>query len=290
MTVLDVRRVGELLRWAAAEPGEVERVAGELMELVAGHEGSWTAQWEVVLAGVREVPQGVRDALADALEARVPGEGADAVARGNALSLVAVVEQTLPGRNAARRRAELEDVARWHTLWDDRRFVDLAETEIAAGGTLSPGVVAVFRRSAMDGYCGDQVLEIVRKSTEPVLDVGEEWAERAMRETEGVPAWEALLRHAVTATASKPTRRWEQQALALVEPLGEDEVRARWCPGSGSSGGGPSRWSPGSGRTTSTPSTTRTTPRRCAGWCGCSGCCPPVRTRHARSVRWSRAR
>jgi hypothetical protein len=101
----------------------------------------------------------------------------------------------------------------------------LAEAELAAGRRLAPAVVAAFRRAGVDAYRPDCVVELMKKVTEPVLNVGEEWAEQAMRDG-STPDWQALLAHLTGATASKPSARWDKRARLLVEPLGVDSVRA----------------------------------------------------------------
>lgn len=77
----------------------------------------------------------------------------------------------------------------------------------------------------MDAYHPEYVVELMKKVTEPVLNVGEEWAEQAMQDG-SAPDWQALLAHLTAATASKPSARWDKRARTLVGPLGDDSVRA----------------------------------------------------------------
>ncbi|MBO1419578.1 DUF4132 domain-containing protein [Streptomyces sp. FH025] len=218
----------ELLRRRAVAPAELEGIADGLVELAASDDETWSGVWDAVLAEVRRMPPEARGALTDALAARLPAEGTG-VARGNVLGLVAVIERTLPGRPgkwSAERGKVLGEVGRQHSLWFGKRYLTLAEAEFEDGRPFAPEVVATLRRSAMDAYGDDRLRALARQLTEPVLNVGEEWTERAMREAEDVPVLQALLRHATTATAARPTRAWERQAGALVEQLGAERVRA----------------------------------------------------------------
>ncbi|MGW1176263.1 DUF4132 domain-containing protein [Kitasatospora sp. NPDC002543] len=222
----------ELLRRRALTPAQTEGIADGLVRLAAGDDDMWSGVWDAVLAEVRRMPAEARGALADALAARLPAEGAGA-AHGNVLGLVVVIERTLPdrsGRRSAEQAKVLGEIGRQHGLWFGRRYLTLAEAELEDGRPFAPEVVAVLRRSALESYGDDRVRALAKRLTEPVLNVGEEWAERAMREAEDVPGLEALLRHATTATAARPTRAWERRAGALVEQLGAERVRAAVVP------------------------------------------------------------
>ncbi|MEV7602326.1 DUF4132 domain-containing protein [Kitasatospora sp. NPDC089797] len=216
------------LRRRTLAPADLAGIADGLVELAAFDEDTWSGVRDTVLDAVGRKPAETRGALADALGARLPA-AEPGPARGNVLALAVVIERTLPDRPGswpAEREAVLGEVGRQHGLWFGERYLVLAEAELAEGRPLAPAVVAAFRRSAMDAFGGDRVRALGRQLTEPVLNVGEAWAERAMREAEDGPALEALLRHATTATAARPGRAWERQAGALVEQLGADRVRA----------------------------------------------------------------
>lgn len=57
--------------------------------------------------------------------------------------------------------------------------------------------------------------------TEPVLNVGEAWADLAMAD----PRWNALLAHARSAKATRPTGGWNRAARALIAARGAEETR-----------------------------------------------------------------
>ncbi|GAA2153247.1 hypothetical protein GCM10009760_50750 [Kitasatospora kazusensis] len=214
-----------------AAAGEADELAVELLKLAAGNRGHWVRPWDGVLDEVRSLPSESRAALAEALVTQYHADEAGPAARGNALTLIGVIARGLPGdRLSAERLKRLDELGRRHTLWYGERHELLAEAELAAGRSLAPAVVAAFRRSALPAYPDKALAVFAAKLTEPVLNVGEEWAERAMRDTRDIPDQQALLRHATTATAAKPTRQWEQQARTLIEPIGADRVRAVLLP------------------------------------------------------------
>ncbi|MDH6114373.1 hypothetical protein P3T36_000774 [Kitasatospora sp. MAP12-15] len=227
----DIQRIKELLRQRAAAAGEADELAVELLKLAAGNRGNWTRPWDGMLAEVRALPSETRTALADALVTQYHAAEAGAVARGNALTLIGVIARGLPGdRLSVERLRRLDELSRRYTLWYGERHEVLAEAELDAGRPLAPEVVAVFRRSALQAYRDESLPALADKLTEPVLNVGEEWAEQALRDAQDSPDWQALLRHATTATTAKPTRQWEQRARILIHPLGADRVRTTLLP------------------------------------------------------------
>ncbi|MFE9421990.1 DUF4132 domain-containing protein [Kitasatospora sp. NPDC006697] len=202
--------------------GEWGAAAAGLVELAVANRGLWNPPGAGLLDELRELPERSRAALADALVARYRAEEA-----GPVLVLVCAIAHGLPGdRLAVERRERLAELGRRQTYWYLERQEYLAEAELAAGRALEPAVVAVFRRTALDAYRYPSLAELDRKLVEPVLNVGEEWAEQALREAGGSAEWQALLRHAMTATASRPSGKWEQRAREVVEPLGAERVRA----------------------------------------------------------------
>ncbi|MFJ9691511.1 DUF4132 domain-containing protein [Kitasatospora sp. NPDC101183] len=224
---MDLRKLRDLLRRCAASPAEAERIAAELWPVAAEAEGDWARETEAMSPEVRAIPDGARGVLADALLAAGQDAG------GNVLTLAAVIERGLPGRSGEARAKALAEAGRWYTLWEGERFLVLAEIACEEDRPIAPEAVAMFRRSATDAYGGERLQALAKALTEPVLNVGEAWAERALREAEEAPGWDALLRHALTARAARPTRAWEKRARALVEPLGEDRVRdavLSWLP------------------------------------------------------------
>lgn len=86
--------------------------------------------------------------------------------------------------------------------------------ELAAGRAVPPAAVATLRRSALISYnVSDLHAALGQLSGPPALNVGERWADEALADGR----WDALLAHAATATAARPTAKWEKTARALVE-------------------------------------------------------------------------
>ncbi|MDJ0340522.1 DUF4132 domain-containing protein [Streptomyces sp. H10-C2] len=148
------------------------------------------------------------------------------------LMLADLVGRGLGGELLADMRiARLEALGRRHSYWYAERLDVLAEAELASGRALSPAVVAVFRRTAVGTYRDPAVVALAKKLTEPVLNAGEEWADRAIA---GLPepaeAWQRLLRFSTTATAARPSAQWETAGRALIEEIGADAVRETVLP------------------------------------------------------------
>ncbi|MGW2825492.1 DUF4132 domain-containing protein [Streptomyces sp. NPDC001443] len=207
-----------------ADEGDMGELATVALGAAAANRGDWGTTWTEILGLLTALSAEQRTRLADALVERYHSVGEEQAARFNALTLLGAASRDLPGdRLAAERLRLLDELGTQHTYWY-QRLSGLFEAELATGRPLDPAVVAVVRRTAMDAYRVSDAKELAKKFTEPVLNVGEEWAERAMRDSAD-PDWQALLTHLTTATASKPSVKWDQQAQALVEALGAERVR-----------------------------------------------------------------
>ncbi|MFF7374088.1 DUF4132 domain-containing protein [Streptomyces massasporeus] len=211
--------------------GDIARVADEALRVMDSSRGSWGGGWERVLDQLRALPAEDRRALLHALADRFHQAGDDTEARCRHLALCVLVAEGLDGSErladdplAAERRKALDDLARRQSFWYAARFEILGRAELAAGRPLPAPVVAVVRRAALDAYRADDLAGLARQLTDPVLNVGEAWAEQALSDAT-TPDWQALLAHALTATASKPTAKWDKQARALLDTLGTDFVR-----------------------------------------------------------------
>ncbi|MFF3418100.1 DUF4132 domain-containing protein [Streptomyces sp. NPDC002698] len=225
MTMGGTGRWGQRIRERVAE-GNMGELATELLKIAVANRNHWGGGWDEVLDALRPLSAEQRTRLSGALVERYDSVGGKPAAQINVLTLVGVVSRGLPGDPlAAERLRHLDGLGRQYYYGYGVRMDVLAEAELAAGRRLAPAVVAVFRRAGVDAYRPDHVVELMRKVTEPVLNVGEEWAEQAMEDGSG-PGWQALLTHLTTATASKPSARWDKRARLLVEPLGADSVRA----------------------------------------------------------------
>ncbi|MGK5697967.1 DUF4132 domain-containing protein, partial [Streptomyces sp. URMC 128] len=207
--------------------GDMGRVADEALRVLDSSRGTWGGSWEPVLDLLRDLPADRRRELLHALADRFGQAGDETEDRCRHLALYGLVSEGLDDDPlAAERHRALADLARRQTFWYAARFDVLARAELAAGRPLPAPVVAVVRRAVLDAYRADDLTSLARQLTDPVLNVGEAWSEQAMRDAT-TPDWQALLRHVLTATSSKPTAKWDKGARALLEALGADAVRER---------------------------------------------------------------
>jgi hypothetical protein len=208
---------------------ELEELAVDLLKAAVTNKGNWTGLWDGVLARVLELPPEARSRIADGLVTQYHSEQAGPNARENALIVLGIVSRDLPphDRLAAERRSLLDGISRQHSFWYGARYENLIEAELAAGRPIAPAVVATVRRAVLHAYRNEDLPRTAKKLTDPPLNVGEEWAEQALRdaETDAGPAWKELLAHTATATAAKPSAKWDKQAAALTGSLGPDRVR-----------------------------------------------------------------
>ncbi|WP_031477662.1 DUF4132 domain-containing protein [Streptomyces bicolor] len=224
-----IQKYKELVGQRIAE-GDPGALAVDLLKAASVNNGHWSGRWTQVLDRVRELPADTRKLVADALVDQYHSEQAGPIARDNALTLLGIVSKGLSHNLlAAERLKKLDEMSRQHSIWYSTQCEDLAEAEIAAGRPLAPAVVAVFRRAALETYGSKSMAELAAKLTTPVLNVGEEWAEQAIRDATD-PDLRALLAHATTATAAKPTAKWDKRAAALVDVLGAERIRETVLP------------------------------------------------------------
>lgn len=112
------------------------------------------------------------------------------------------------------------------TVWFDGWLDRLVAAETAAGATLPATAVATLRRTVLGSYPPPGLAPVVRKLEGPPLNPGEEWADDALATAAllGAP-WPQLLELAATATAARPSARFEKEAGELAGRIGPDTVR-----------------------------------------------------------------
>ncbi|MDH3039230.1 hypothetical protein [Streptomyces sp. TRM75561] len=69
-----------------------------------------------------------------------------------------------------------------HRFEADLDDATLADAEVAAGQDLTAPVIAAIRRSSVMPYSPDSIVALGQGLQEPVLNVGEPWAEQALAE------------------------------------------------------------------------------------------------------------
>jgi Domain of unknown function (DUF4132) len=125
---------------------------------------------------------------------------------------------------AVTRRRMLESMDRQSQAWQSW-YRDMAQIEIDAGRPLPPAVVAVIRRSALYRRHHPWA-ELARQLTDPVLNVGEAWADQALADLPLLPSpGRDLLAHAVTAAGARPNAAWEKAGRALISAVGAQDAR-----------------------------------------------------------------
>ncbi|MFG3439025.1 hypothetical protein ACGF0J_17415 [Nonomuraea sp. NPDC047897] len=209
---------------AARRPAEL---ADDLLTWATGVLDIWIRPWREAFDFLRRLPADERRLLAEALADRYHSAAGDSPDRLNALTFLGVISHGLPEDGlSGERLSKLEVLTGQYSFGYGMRFVSFAEAELAAGRQLPPAVAAAFRRTALDRFSDPDVSAVAGQLTEPVLNVGEEWAERALAELSGLAApWRPLLAHATTATAAKPSARWERAGRKLLDETGADTVR-----------------------------------------------------------------
>ncbi|MEV1024464.1 DUF4132 domain-containing protein [Streptomyces sp. NPDC050264] len=216
-------RLGKVRDHAAAR--EAGPLAYEALRAATAREGFRGDVWSQVVAELESLDPALRADVAGELGRLYAESGSEQPARMPVLRMLQVVGADLPGDPlAAERAAELDKLGLEPSVWYGNGVEVVAEGELAAGRPLSAPVVAFLRRCALEAYRRPEMVALAKKLTEPVLNVGEAWAEKAMAQADG--AWRALLAHAATATSAKPTVKWDKEALTLVGPIGPDAVRA----------------------------------------------------------------
>ncbi|MFD4141531.1 DUF4132 domain-containing protein [Streptomyces sp. NPDC058572] len=194
---------------------------------------TWHGGGATMLELVRALPQDSRLRLANAWVARHRSGSDSERIRGIVLTLVGIVGRDLPDDLLSTERLrKLEDYSRVSSVYAAHELQGLAEAELAAGRELSGHVVAVIRRTLMTVYYGKQNLgELAARLTEPVLNPGEAWADQALGELADLDGpWRALLEHALTATAARPSAAWERTGRELIAAIGAEAVRTTVLP------------------------------------------------------------
>ncbi|MFI0721406.1 DUF4132 domain-containing protein [Streptomyces sp. NPDC021224] len=208
---VDLERLADRLRWAFHGPDVPDTGAGSKM-----------------LASLDALSRDQRRALVgrltDGYRDRPPAD--DESRSGLLLLIVLAARGTGLDPLTEDRAARLAAYDTLSLTWRGHRPDLLARAEREAGRAVPAGVVAVMRRSVASGYAHPDYVPLLKQLPDPPVNPGEAWADDALATATllGEP-WTALLRHAATATAARPTARWEKEARALIERIGADALR-----------------------------------------------------------------
>ncbi|RPE28801.1 hypothetical protein EDD38_5945 [Kitasatospora cineracea] len=221
-----------------ADSRNLEAVARSLHRRNAEHRGDWTLDGGGLVRELRSWPAERRVRLlvrlSEALEetaVHAPPE-----CRGLAALNVLLAQGLSAQQLAPWREPLLAEAAGRLALWEGWRLTALVETELAAGRHLPDAVVATVRRSAVLASDPAELPSLARQFTEPPVNPGEPWADRALADLAAAgPGARArrreLLAHAATATGARPTAKWLRAGQPLVDAVGPERLRtaaAEW--------------------------------------------------------------
>lgn len=211
-----------------ADAGDVTGLDRSLHHLCADIDGDRDFEGGQLIGPLRAMPTSTRVLLlrrmTDGLEETAvhdPGR-----CRGLASLIVLLAHGLSAEQLAAWREPLMAEAAGEMTLWEGWRLTCLVEVEQAAGRTLPDPVVATVRRTALTSETPGGLRPLASTILEPVLNPGEPWAERVITDLTGAaPAWHALVAHALTATGSRPTGKWQRLGHGLLANVGPDRAR-----------------------------------------------------------------
>lgn len=218
MGQLGVRRVVRLAE--AAEAGDWVAFWDVALEAHVAGSGWRGSVWGEVLDSAQRMPREVREGAALASSARYQQLRDDAGAQRALLILLAVIAPGLPDTPlVAERQATLATAG--HRFVANLDDAALAEAELASGRDLTAPVIAAIRRSSVTPYTPESIAALGQGLREPILNVGEPWAEQVLADLPELgEGWTRLLQHARASTsAAPPSARWEKTGRALLEAL-----------------------------------------------------------------------
>ncbi|MEU0985523.1 DUF4132 domain-containing protein [Streptomyces sp. NPDC005953] len=211
---------------AAIAAGDLPELAELLLQIGTREDNQWPGDRACLLKRMSELPEAQRQELARHWISRYH-EGADT---GVALSVMITLIRTAdPGAELleVERRERIERLSQNTVHYDAHQLVELIRGEQKAGRPLPGPFIAMVRRSRLAAYWSEDPLDdILSELTEPVLNPGEAWADRALADasTWGEPG-RLLLQRLLAARSAKPTRAWERAVRALVAEIGPKTVR-----------------------------------------------------------------
>ncbi|WP_254400661.1 DUF4132 domain-containing protein [Streptomyces sp. AC555_RSS877] len=226
------RLVREVLALIAAE--DVEPLVPELLALGDMLDDHWGWEGRKVVDALRAADHGFRARLVHALAGRYHELQDGSVARRRIVHLLNALrsEEVIEGQSQDTRAALISLASEQEVQYEPQQLIRLAELELAEGRELPGDFVALIRRSQVMLWNGASVLgPLAARLTSPVVNPGEAWSDRALTDLAGLGEdWLRLVAHAATATAARPSAKWEREGRALIDGIGPDDVRARLLP------------------------------------------------------------
>ncbi|WP_405732297.1 DUF4132 domain-containing protein [Streptomyces sp. NBC_00028] len=221
--------IRDVLALTAAE--DAERLAPKLLELAELVGGPWGGPEQEVLKALRIVEPPFRPRLMHRLAERYfeLDQGADG--RRHIMHMLANLrDRTIDDDHPRDLRSVLIAVlSEQEAHHDVTQLLRLTELERADGNDLPGDFVALIRRTRLTSWNGKERLSpLVATLTHPVVNPGEAWSDHALADLAGLDEdWSRLVAHAATATAARPSPKWEETGRALIEAVGPEPVRQR---------------------------------------------------------------
>ncbi|PWI17615.1 hypothetical protein DI272_28205 [Streptomyces sp. Act143] len=221
--------IREVLALIAAE--DAERLVPPLLELADLVGGPWGGPEQQVLRALNVVEPPFRPVLMHRLAERyfALDQGADG-RRHIVLMLINLRSRTTDVDHPQDLRPVLMALlSEQEAHHDVTLLLRLTELELADGNELPGDFVALVRRTRLTSWSGkERLAALVAKLTHPVVNPGEAWSDQALADLTGLDeGWTRLVAHAVTATAARPSARWEKTGRELIAAVGPEPVRER---------------------------------------------------------------
>ncbi|GAB2957092.1 hypothetical protein GCM10027280_52260 [Micromonospora polyrhachis] len=127
-------------------------------------------------------------------------------------------------------REILEDIGQEFSYYPFEHLAELARAWLATGAELPVMLVGVLRRTAHTELTFDRSAPVLpallsELTDLPPVDPGEVWADRVLADLPDLGVdWQRLLAHAGTATAAKPSDRWERHGRELLDVVGPNRA------------------------------------------------------------------
>ncbi|WP_254389733.1 DUF4132 domain-containing protein [Streptomyces sp. AC550_RSS872] len=222
--------VREVVDLVAAE--DIGRLVPELLRLAEMTDGHWSGDRQNVFHAILAATDGFQKELVHRLAARYHELEPGTRPRRHIVSVLTCLRtmgSAVEGQPPDTRAALIGLAAEQDVHYDPGQLIRLTELEQADGRELPGEFVAVVRRSYLTLWNGRKTLAaLVAQLDEPAVNPGEAWSDRALAEVAELGGdWRRLLAHAATATAARPSAKWDRTGRALIGSLDADEVRER---------------------------------------------------------------
>ncbi|MFI9613004.1 DUF4132 domain-containing protein [Streptomyces sp. NPDC052023] len=226
------QQVGGVLALVSA--GDAEGAVPGLLALAETIDDHWSGEGRKVVNAVRDADRPFRTALLHHLASRYHEFEQSAAVRRRIVHLLDSLQgpDLVEGQPRDTRAALIRLAAEREVQYDTRQLVRLAELELAEGRDLPGEFVALVRRSHLMLWNGSGELgSLVKRLPHPVLNPGEAWSDQALADAgELGDVWQRLLAHTATATAARPSAKWDRTARSLIDAVGPETLRQRVLP------------------------------------------------------------